>query len=382
VDPKIHGWHSTGLYAAAGEVITIQVPESVVDLPKHRHPRIRIGVHRDTLWHLDRWKRWPEITLEKRIEGTETRLASPFGGLVYVTVPQPRQEGPFTVEIEGAVPAPYFVLGETDLETWREELRHAPAPWAELESDRVILTVPSEVVRDLDDPKEVMLFWNRVLDACAELIGRPMERNRPERYVADRQISAGYMHSGYPIMTWLDVRKKYVDLESLRQGNWGFFHEMGHNHQHPAWTFEGTVEVTCNLFTLYIYDQVLGIPPRRARDVLEDPKRSSKIEKYLQDGAEFSQWQRDPFLALIMYVQLQEAFGWEAYRNVFAEYRDTPPGELPRGEQEKRDQWMVRFSREVGRNLGPFFDRWGVPVTDEAKASIEDLPVWMPDEMR
>jgi hypothetical protein len=39
---------------------------------------------------------------------------------------------------------------------------------------------------------------------------------------------------------------------------------------------------------------------------------------------------------------------------------------------------MVRFSREVGQNLGPFFDLWGVPVSAEAKAAVEDLPVWIP----
>lgn len=58
------------------------------------------------------------------------------------------------------------------------------------------------------------------------------------------------MHSGYPIMTHLDAAPRMVNLAALRSvGEWGLFHELGHNHQADAWTFDGTVEVTCNLFS-------------------------------------------------------------------------------------------------------------------------------------
>jgi hypothetical protein len=48
---------------------------------------------------------------------------------------------------------------------------------------------------------------------------------------------------------------------------------------------------------------------------------------------------------------------------------------------EKHEQWMVRMSRATGRNLGPFFERWGVPTGEAARASIADLPEWMPAGM-
>jgi len=80
-----------------------------------------------------------------------------------------------------------------------------------------------------------------------------------------------------------------------------------------------------------------------------------------------------------MYVQLQEAFGWDAYKRVFAEYRDLPAAERPKTDDEKRDQWLVRFSRAVGKNLGPFFEAWRVPTSERARASIANLPAWMPE---
>ena len=70
---------------------------------------------------------------------------------------------------------------------------------------------------------------------------------------------------------------------------------------------------------------------------------------------------------------------WDAYQQVFAEYRSLEKSPRPKSDDEKRDQWMVRMSRTVGHNLGPFFDAWGVPVSDEAKQSVAELPLWMPD---
>ncbi len=78
-------------------------------------------------------------------------------------------------------------------------------------------------------------------------------------------------------------------------------------------------------------------------------------------------------------MQMKEAFGWDAFKKVFAEYRDLSEDQRPKSDDEKREQWMVRFSRTVGRNLGPFFEAWGIPTSEKARASIADLPLWMPE---
>ncbi|GAB4143338.1 MAG: hypothetical protein Fur0037_10900 [Planctomycetota bacterium] len=113
------------------------------------------------------------------------------------------------------------MLGRTGAEQWRDRIRALPGPWAELATSKVVLTVPSSVVRGLHDPEPVLRFWDRALDAAADLAARPRDRDRPERYCADVQISAGYMHSGYPIMTHLDAAADMVHLEKLSSGTWG-----------------------------------------------------------------------------------------------------------------------------------------------------------------
>ncbi len=379
IDTSIPDRHGTGLYAPPGSIVTVSLPPGA----EGQGLRLRIGAHSDSLWHHATWNRAPEICRVVALEERTTRAASAFGGLVYIEVPHRCRLGGIDLIVEGAVEAPRYILDETDLESWRSSIRHLPGPWAELETKKVILTLPSKEVRGLDDPKGVMEFWDQVMDCCADLAARPRERSRPERYVTDIQISAGYMHAGYPIMTHLDIAPVMVDVPRMKAnghgGVWGLFHEMGHNHQHGDWTFGGTGEVTCNLFTLYVFEKACGMPIS-AHGSFTDQAMAETMKKHIAAGADFGKWKGSPFLALVMYVQLRQAFGWEAFQTVFAEYRNRASGERPKSDSEKRDQWMVRFSRQVGRNLGPFFQGWGVPTSESARQSIAGLPGWLPDD--
>jgi hypothetical protein len=185
------------------------------------------------------------------------------------------------------------------------------------------------------------------------------------------------MHSGYPIMTWMDDSIP-LSLDATRlttQGTWGHWHELGHNRQKGAWTFEGTGEVTNNVFTLYMMDKVAGQSIWK-RIGSEEPKFKTYIEK----GGDFGQWKREPFLALYMYGQLVDAFGWDSMKKYFRSYEGPNAGAMPRSDEEKRDQFMVRYSRVVGKNLSAFFQAWAVPTSASARESLKDLPAWLPKD--
>ncbi len=368
------GWISTGLYAVAGEPVSI-----TTQAPAGWH--VRIGAHKDLLWHKEQWSRWPEITLERPITYTEDAscvVTSPFGGLVYL-IPK-RDAKPTRFLIAGVVEAPYFVLGDEFLTADWKRRRTAPAPWAELACDGVVLTIPSGAVRKLDDPTALMEYWSRAMKCYPELRGEPQPK-RAERLVEDMQISAGWMHSGYPVMTHGadDVSHSHaVDLETLQtDGNWGYFHEFGHNAQKGEWTFGGTGEVTCNLFSLYLGEQLAGIEPWK-NSWLEGQK--SKPAKHFANGAPFDKWKSQPGLALMMYATVQREFGWEPFKVALRAYLDAPESERPKNDAEKRDRWMLRLSAATQRNLGPYFEHWGVPTSESARESIAHLEAWMPEE--
>ena len=375
VDTTVPDWHSTGLYAAPGETIKVELPKEAVG----KGLGVRIGAHTDTLWHLEKWDRSPEISRLFPLSSLVTKSANPFGGLIYITVPENCKLGVLNVKIINGVKAPYFKLGKTSEESWNRTVRAYPAPWAELEGDRVILTVPSYAIRDLSKPVSLMTLWDKTMDDVADLAGIPQQRARQERYVTDKQISAGYMHSGYPIMTFLDVAKPMVSEEIIRKvghgGVWGFWHEVGHNHQQPDWTFEGTGEVTNNLFALYVFEKEFGITENQ-HPALKPDLMQARIRKYFDGGSNFEEWKSDPFLALSMYIQLQKAFGWEPFEKTFTAYRYLRTSERPVTELQKHDQWMVRFSRAANTNLSPFFQKWGMPTSEAARKSIANLPDW------
>ncbi len=375
VDLAIPQWHSLGLYAAPGAKISVTIPGDAVG----KKLSVRIGSHTDSLVNLDSWKRSPEISRAFPLAAPTTEVGNPFGGLVYIVVPEDLT-GQVNVSISGVVEAPLFELGKTSVADWKNTIRNAPGPWAEIASDRVIVTVPSVNVRDIEDPTATLELYNRAFAAMADLRGLKTGRLHvyPERMVADEQISAGYMHSGYPVMTWLDVQKKSVDFDLLMKESWGHWHEFGHNHQVSAWTPEGTGEVTNNLFALYVWEHVMNKPDDQAHPALRPADFQKQWEKYDQGGRKFEDWQSNPFLALHSYIQLKNSFGWEPFKTVFREYENMPEAQRPQSEQDKRDQWMIRFSRAVGKNLAPFYAAWGVPISPKAADSVKDLPAWMP----
>ncbi len=358
VDMKVPRWHSTGLFAVAGEPITVTLPEGAEKLGLN----LRIGTTTCRVTAHPRWVRAPVVDLELPLKSVSTTLSSPFGGLVYIVVPNGR-DGEIKVKIGPACPAPWFKLGRDTPQSWRDKIRQYPAPMAEIECEQVVLAVPANEIRGLDDPTPLLKVWKEVLDLDAKLTGISPNRASPERYSGDVQLCAGYMHAGYPIMYPNDTAIILVNVDTIRNSKaeqvWGFFHEMGHNHQNSDWTFDGTGEVTVNLFTLYCMEKVCGLKPRQTRMGSQGIQKS--VKKWMDEGRSFEKWKSDPFMALELYVRLIEKYGWETFEKTFAEYRTLPNSERPKNDLEKRSQFVKRFSKYAGEDIGPLFKEWNIP---------------------
>jgi hypothetical protein len=308
-------------------------------------------------------------------------VASAFGGPIYVTVPGGKSLGPVTVDIQGAVAAPRYVHKTTTLAEW-QTARSAPAPWAEIESDKIILMMPSANIRTLDDPMALMNYWDSVMDTTADLASISTTRVRPERYLIDRDISSGYMHSGYPIMAPMDEAADLVSLTALRGGKWGYWHEVGHNHQWLPWVLQGTTESSVNLFSIYVSETLVGTPRAMAHPSMTAAMRTQRINTFIAAGRNYSTWGNDAWLPLEMYLMLQEGFGWAPYKSLFADYNALSMAQSPSTDQTRVDQWVLRFSQKVNRNLGPFFTQWGLPVSASVLSQIAVLPTWVENPMR
>ncbi|KAM9293354.1 LOW QUALITY PROTEIN: TRPM8 channel-associated factor 2-like [Morus bassanus] len=342
-----------------------------------RYIAAQIGCHSHDLSCAAELQRPPLAVKEFEVEKTTVEVSSLWGGLIYIIVPKESTLGQISVTIKEAVQAPFFKFGETDISAWQSMIHQHPAPWAELATENIILTVPAADVHHMDNPESLLSIWNKMMNAIARLAAIPATFPRPERMVADVQIShafpdrlptlsftfpAGWMHAGYPVLHHLESVTERVDVQSLQaNGLWGTVHELGHNQLQSECEFPPlTTEATYSLWSVYVNEAVLGIPRDKAHNALALELRKKRIQDYIENGAQLKDW--EVFAALETCLWLQEAFGKEAFTEIFSEYQNI--SELPDDNGSKINLWAETFSHLVKKNLTPFFKAWGWPIKE------------------
>jgi hypothetical protein len=132
---------------------------------------------------------------------------------------------------------------------------------------------------------------------------------------------------------------------------------------------------------MYCYEAVLKKDWLIGHTGVSEQARKEHIRKIKAAGDKWAVWKSDPFLALTTYIQLVQAFGWESWRRYLHSFADDSFGPPPGNDSEARDQFLIRYSKIANKNLGPFFDAWGIPVSSGAKEKVASLEAWMPKEM-
>ncbi|MGI9014624.1 MAG: M60 family metallopeptidase [Phycisphaerales bacterium] len=383
LDPATPGWRSTGMYAPPGEAVTIVFAEQLAD----KGLCIQIGTWRDPHDHEYR-VRLKNALRRYDVKATTTEVASAIGGPILIDLPLSLRDvshAPILVEIHHAASAPYYKHGVTDLDAWREVIRHYDVPWAEMESDDLVFTVPSSAIRTVDRPDLIMQHWTRVHEAMQSLEPRTANHwaDRQYRYVADVSVSWGYMYcpADAPIVIPHSAAAAMFDLDNFDAEGpnhlWGHYHEMGHAHQNPLWTDGATGEVTVNIFTVYALHIVNDYP------LDSDVMRSTPHEAYAtfikqrESGKRFEEV-GGPFSRLQLYALLWHEFGFDAFHATFDSIRALAKDEQPRDQNAERNVFLVHFGRAVERNICSFFEQWGIEVADESRAALAAFPEWLP----
>ncbi|KAK9520532.1 hypothetical protein VZT92_020412 [Zoarces viviparus] len=367
-------WISTGVYLSPGMKTFIAMPAEIVN----KNWKIQIGCQTDRLKSGGVLKRAPCVHEQFPVTSEMTQVWNLWGGLIYLVVPPKTKVEGVEAIVQMAVPAPYYKSGVTTDAEWTL-LRTSPAPWAELEFENIILTVPSNVIRSLDRPDELATLWDAMMRAIADLAAIPHKFPRKERFVTEVQISHGLMHCGYPIMAHKATGAQLVSVDHIRsKGLWGPIHELGHNQQRRCWEFPpNTTECTCNLWSVYVHEEVLGINRAKAHPNMKLANRKGRAEGYAKGGKKLAGW--DMWVALETYMQLQDKFGWDGIKKVFAAYHEMT--DFPKDNSGKMNLYAVTFSQTVGMNLSAFFKAWGWPIETATEEKLSNLPPWSDNPM-
>lgn len=379
IDSNITGWHSTGLYAPPGAEISC----SISGAPKDTSLSLRIGCHTDSLHKSDSWKRVPEITIQAPIEKGRVKLVNPMGGLVYVNVSnRSKRKKVFRAQISGAVPAPLFVMGQTTPEQWVKQLEEAKAPWGEIRMPRLVVSMPLEQLKNDTDFQKVTEFLQKNMSLQDWIMGWdtfPDRLHHPMRFAVDRQISVGAGHSGYPAMGTKDWTKSISTGGIIGSGSWGLWHELGHNHQSPPFTMEGQTEVSVNIFSMAC--EVMGTKKNFEAcwgSGMGPYSMASDMKTYFKSSQTYNEAPNR--VQLFFWVELMYYLGFDTFRQVSLQYHNKPYDNNKLSDEEKWEWVMNTFSKVTGKNMGPFFKIWRMPVSERAINKLKNMPVWLPSK--
>ena len=150
---------STGLYAIPGKLVTVTVPAELTSAKLS----VVIGHHR-SVKPTDKtaYISMPDSRRTFAASQTQTKAISPHGGLIMLSVPKEKGLDKVKLTISGAIVAPRYVLGTHNDQQWKT-IRNAPAPWGELISDKLVMIVDSEALRQLDNPTDLMTWWDKAV---------------------------------------------------------------------------------------------------------------------------------------------------------------------------------------------------------------------------
>ena len=386
--PKTWGWATmhdgpgtfarkpTGTYLAPGTMATVTVPPSLVG----KGYKIRVGSHSWDLSKKPRVLRLDRSSLVYDITSPETKVAGPLGGGIYIEVPYQADAGVVEVTIRNAVRSPYFSMKPfhtTSLEEWKTVERNRQAPWADFQTEKFMMQVPTSWIRKLDDPVTLMQNWDTAMDTINDLMGFPRLRGKETMYPqVDVILRSGAYAPGYPsVNVKYDPTKDYGGyaphhlVRGPQHANYYEFHEQGHGYLFPK--FPGEVESEVNLLHVAVWNQKFGYSLdeafrmssggyNRAYCTLDTTAMawmtcSNFVKGNPMEGLE-KQYQ---LKGHAKFVDIARLFGWGALSNYW--YSFTSDYENSAARPTDVDSLLLRLSKNVGVDIRPLFHFWGVP---------------------
>jgi hypothetical protein len=365
----------TGAYAVAGTVVKVTVPSALVG----QGYKIRVGCHswdhgqmRRTLERLDR------VSLLYDIVSTDTLVANPLGGSLYIEVPYLASNGVVNVTFTGAARSPLCrvtAVHRTTPAEWLAE-RIQPGPWADFETDKYMMQVPRSWIYALDDPFTVLADWGKACDAANDLMGFSRVPSKPLLYQqiditmrGNVSIFPGYPfnNDGYdPTRDYGGSYTNHFFLSGPRNEFYYVWHETGHAFYMPQ--FGGESESVVDLVNVAVHNRAFGMPLDEAFAKCLDQRPVCTVDNVAvlwMTSFNFSPRKTHMSRAemdyqpggLAKYIDLVRLYGWKGLDAFFYHYNSLDDKKI--SYPGDNDSLLLQLCKSVGKDLRPLFHFWG-----------------------
>lgn len=400
--------YSTGLYAGAGELVKIFIPESdVFGLT------VQVGIHTDDLSSVSSYFREPIAFTRKTLHSGTNYVRFPLGGYIWI-VREPNAVGKkdVTLNISGAYEAPDYVLGETDPAVWQSKILTTTVPWAELRGKNIAVSIDVQRLRkeisenpafaqQLDD---LLSRWDNFMELYWLSKGLAPEADKdsdrmpyfPERVVFDAQLIKNLACHSDNIQAIMMLRtsqfyKEMASLSSIKATDMmTFFNALDTKYQlnsrDVSWqTAMNHLSVYRNAEQNYLSgdcDKIAGcelgidkyLLPAYGFAAADSAKTLS--DAYYQESRVPEDVLRTALLSQLgKYDALKDKSEYSSINSVLAGFR--------RGNIMSRDESsMFRLiCDQYKENLTPLYDSWGISLADAdreyaTRYPLPDRQIW------
>jgi len=379
----------TGWYVAPGTIAELKVPADLVD----KGYAIRVGAHTWDLAKKPVIKRLDRVSLVYPIEEDRILIANPLGGGVYLEVPPNADAGVCEIYARNIVEAPFYSarsFHKTTLEEWLKTEREKSAPWADFESERFMMQVPTSWITKFKSPDTLTADYDKCMDLISEITGRPKIRSKVVLYhQIDVIMRGGAFFPGYPQSNynWDPLKeengnKDHWFLKGPQFAKYELFHEMGHMERITK--FKGETEALVNFLYVYVHNRGFGVDldtafsrSRGGADeiTIEVAAVDRMITETFRNGESRNTTNRPGDEVKYQhrgyghYADIAKLFGWEPLLRFAAEdhenYRQGE-GYPSNPNDDPTDNRILRFSIAADADLRPLFQFWGIYPDDES----------------
>ncbi|MDR2563576.1 MAG: M60 family metallopeptidase [Prevotellaceae bacterium] len=374
----------TGFYIEAGKTVEVKV-EILTAADQNTMPELTVG----TLG----------FNVGDRSIGVTTRLTAGIntitrhsGGLIWLGFlhngdgePKGRAKITFTANSE-QVRAPHYVYGVTTDEEFTEMMQAYQTPDVIFHSDYAAIVATREAAQlySINENKnDWMEAIHTLIDKESEISGLDNKDPNPLHH----RLKAGEVrfllaentlplpHAAYAGYTGYPAGKQMRYLTKIgvpNNNSWMLGHEIGHQHQQPAYLINRASESTVNIYSYVVERNIVGSNYNRTSATRWTQAQSTylnlPIEQRVYDmldskltsiiGFDYSE------LRFMVWEQLFLLFGDRFYKTLHRIVREEKV--LESGADERRMYLIWKSSQITGYDLSEFFNQWGIRVSNES----------------